>query len=159
MILKFIGVIMLVGFMASIFIPAHDGYDTRVSNKKHKSHATDSFMCKAATAEHMGRKVLTMSSEKSGNKYHITYPRPDNGKTTGVYCWREGTRLLWQTDGMDYTYKGTPNFTGKPGRIRNGEYDEEITFSTLPTLLTINIKWSDGNKSTQVYKIPKSEQI
>jgi len=60
---------------------------------------------------------------------------------------------------MDYTYKGTSNFTGKPGRIRNTEHDEVITFTTKPKRLTINIKYSDGSKKSQVYKIPASEQV
>lgn len=154
-----IGAIILTGVLASVILPDNEDGDPQISFKTLQSHATDSFLCKASTAEHMGRKVLTMNSQKTGDKYHITYPRPDNGLTTGVYCWREGKRLLWQTDGMDYTYKGTSNFTGKPGRVRNTEYDEVITFTTKPKRLTINIKFSDGSKTTQVYKIPKNEQV
>ena len=151
------GIFFFFGFLAII---GNDPSSNSSSSSKATSQSakkytaglvSGSFVCKAATAEHMGRKVKTMSSSKVGSKYHITYRRPSDNSKWGVYCWLQGNRVLWQTDGANGT-----GSNGKPGRVRNGQWDEVITYSIKPNRLTINIKYSDGSKTTQVYKVPKN---
>lgn len=115
-----------------------------------KSYVSDSFICKAATAEHMGRSVDTMSVVKSGSKYHVTYIRPSDRTRWGVYCWVSGNRVLWQTDGSNGTGSNS-----LPGRVRDGQWDEYITYAADPSNLTIHIRYSDGSKTSTAYSISK----
>jgi hypothetical protein len=150
MVLTFAGIFMV---MALLLTSNEDDSPQKPQQKTNTeisgSHVSDSFVCKASTAENMGRKVKTMSSEKVGDKYHITHIRSDDNTKWGVYCWIEGNRVLWQTDGA--------NSGGSPGRIRNHSADEKISFSAVPNRLTVNINFADGSGHSQVYKIPEGQ--
>lgn len=145
-----VGAYACIGLFAALI-----GGGSTTSNKSKTTsssgkYVTESFVCKAAIAENFGRGVRTMNSEKMGSKYHITYIRPQDNTRWGNYCWVVGNRVLWQTDGSNNT-----GINGRPGRVRNTEWDEIITYSVKPNRLTINIRYPDGSAQTQVYKIPK----
>lgn len=112
------------------------------------SSETEAFVCKAAIAESMGRDLSIMSASQDASKYHVTYRRPSDNSLWGQYCWLKGNRVMWQTDGGDGT-----GVVGMPGRVRDSEWDEVITYSINANVLTVSIEHSDNSRLSQTYNL------
>ena len=106
------------------------------------------FICRAAEATNYNYSISDFNAAKIGSKYHITYKRPSDGVVWGTYCWLEGKRVLWQTDGRNNT-----SLNGRPGRVRNHEMDEIITYAYDNNSLTISIKESSGSIERRTFPI------
>jgi endogenous inhibitor of DNA gyrase (YacG/DUF329 family) len=109
-------------------------------------------VCKAVTASQMQQDFKRMSSSKNNSKYYVTYTSSNDGSKRGIYCWPEGNRIVWQTDG-----RNDSSNNGKPGRVRNGEYDEYITYKVQGNTLVINTKFIDGSSKSDKYPLPNTK--
>ncbi len=115
-----------------------------------KANVSDSFICKSVMAKVFGYMPEKMGSVQHGSRYTITWTSPSDGVNWGTHCWvQNNNRIMWKTDGRNNTN----------GRLRNGEYDEDITYSINGKKLTIYEVYSDGSKSEEVYKVPASEIV
>jgi len=122
----------------------------KTTTTKTKPLAVDlAFVCKAVTASQFSKDIGIMSSTQQGGKYYVTYINPDDGKKWGIYCWEKGSRVVWQTDGRNNTSND-----GKPGRVRDGKYDDYITYSKQGDNLVLRTKFVDGSSKTDKYLLP-----
>jgi hypothetical protein len=116
------------------------------------SHASESFICRAAMAQSMGGKRLSSVRDTGGrNKRHIQWNANSDGQVWGNFCWIKGNRVLWQMDGS--------HNNGKVGRVRDTKWDDYITFKTKPKKLFVNIKYVDGSSSHKWFDIPRNDQV
>ncbi len=143
--------IYYIGGSMFIFYQGEKAYETYF-----KSSATDvpqvseGFICKSSMAKSFGYKPEEMRSLKVGKRYSITWTGDRISKTWGVSCWvQRNGRVMWQTDRAN----------SEKGRVRNGEYDEKITYGFKGNELTIYEEYSDGSKSDETYKVPASEIV
>ncbi len=144
---QIMGLMFIVGIGFSVIQPAYQDYLDRHETKD-KVTVEGSFICKSVMAKVFGYEPEDMRSVQHGSRYTITWTRVSDGLKWGTHCWvQNNNRIMWKTDGRNNTN----------GRLRNGEYDENITYSINGNKLTINEKYSDGSKSKKVYKVPASE--